>query len=109
MIFLRVPRLVMDFLPDQHEDLFVLFLVIALKSVDENIMVGDDDHIHTGFEGGCGNVFVQAAPVRVSGVHVQVDNDFVHKIPRFKFFPPPGTLGTAPSLMERMREESFLS
>jgi hypothetical protein len=37
-----------------------------------------DHNVQTGFDGSLGNVLMGAATIRVAGVHMQVNNDFVH-------------------------------
>jgi hypothetical protein len=42
-------------------------------------MVCDDDSIQPGFDGCMGDILVGTGPIRVAGMHVQVDDDFVHE------------------------------
>ncbi len=89
VIFLRVPRLIVNFLTDQHEDLFIFFLVIAFKTLNQYIVIGYDHGIHTCRKSSFGDVLMRSASIRVACMHMQIDNDFRHTFLYIKFFPLP--------------------
>ena len=80
VIFLRVAVAVMHLLADQQQHAAAIRLVHILQPVDPDVVVGDDDGIDTGPQGGLGDLAVRAVPVRIGGVHVEVDDVFVHGI-----------------------------
>ena len=79
VVLLRVAVLVVQLLPDQHQHPSVQFLVIALETLHQDVVIGDDDGIQSGLNGSAHDVLVRATAVRVAGVHVQIDDDFVHR------------------------------
>jgi hypothetical protein len=68
-----------NLLPDEHEHALIADALVPFKVFDQHVVVGDDDRVQPLADGGRGNVLVQAAPVRVARVHVQVDSNFVHE------------------------------
>jgi hypothetical protein len=78
VILLRVARLVVDFLSNEHEHALVPVAVAALEVFDQHVVIGDDDRVQTGSDGCRGNIRVQAGPIRVACVHVQVNSNFLH-------------------------------
>jgi hypothetical protein len=78
VVFLRVMRLVMDLLSYQHQDLPVAVSIIVFRTFDQHIMVSDDDCIQAGFQRRSSDGVVVDVPIRVKGVHVEIDDDLVH-------------------------------
>jgi hypothetical protein len=78
VILLGGACLVVDLLPDQHEHTLISVPVVAFKVSDQYIVVGDDDHIQSGAHGSRSDILVQTTPIRVTGVHVQVNGNLFH-------------------------------
>ena len=78
MVLLRVTVLVMDLLPDQQQDAVPGDTVISLQTLYQHVMIRDDDYIQPCFNGRMGDILVSTGAIRVAGMHVQVDDDFVH-------------------------------
>jgi hypothetical protein len=41
-------------------------------------VVGDDDHVYVAVQRVFGNIGVPTRPIRINGVHVKIDDEFVH-------------------------------
>ena len=87
VVLLRYQSLVVDLLPDQEQDPVRPAAVISRHTLYQHIMVCHDDRIQPGLHSGSRDIFMRAAAVRVTCVHVQVDDDFVHKFPVVDDFP----------------------
>ena len=76
-----------DFLSNQEQDPARSAAVVSFHALHQHVMVRHDNDIQPALHRGLGDVFVCTATVRVTGVHVQIDNDFVHKILCVDYFP----------------------
>src|SRR6266581_3352430 len=78
MILLWVARLIVNFFTEQHQHLFFAFTIISLRAGNEHIMVGNNHRIEATFQSGARNILMRPASIGVDGVHVQINNEFVH-------------------------------
>ena len=73
MAFLWAARRIVNFLSDQYQCAPAAFLVIIFNTGDQHVVVGGDDHIHPGLQGGMGDVVF--APMhqalRLRGVRIE--------------------------------------
>ena len=53
-------------------------LVIILRSVHPDIMVGDDDHIEAALQRRLGDLGMAAMTIRIGGMHMKIYDDLVH-------------------------------
>ena len=51
-----------------------------IHSLHQDVVVGDQEHIDARFKGGAGQVSVEAGTIRIGGMHMQIDNQFVHGV-----------------------------
>jgi hypothetical protein len=63
----------------QQQHLFLPILVVIRRAVDQDVMIGDDHGVDAGFQGSLGDLAVRSTPIRVGGVHVKIDDEFVHR------------------------------
>ena len=81
MVLLRQHSAVMDLLTDQNEQALAASLMVSLHAFDPDIVIGDHHRIQTAAESRRGNIAVASRAIRVTGVHVQIHNDFMHAVP----------------------------
>lgn len=70
----------MQFFAYQHEQALPAILVVALKSLNEDIVVRDEQGVHTSLQPGIGEVLVQPTSVRKASVHVYGGDQFLHTV-----------------------------
>ncbi len=87
MVFLWIAILVVDFFASQYEDAFLSFMIISVHPLYQNIVISNQENIHAGFKSRLPQFSVCTGTIRVSGVHVQIDDQFVHVFP-FLITPP---------------------
>jgi hypothetical protein len=78
VILLRIPILIVDFLSNQEQDAVSSDPIISLHTLNQHIVIRHDNRIQTGFNGGVGDILVRASSIREAGMHVQIDDNFVH-------------------------------
>ena len=79
VVLLRDPILVVDFLSNQEQDSVRADAVVSFHALHQDVVIRHDDGIQSRFEGGVGDILVGAGAVRVACMHMQVDDDFVHR------------------------------
>jgi hypothetical protein len=75
---LRVAGRVVYFLANQQQDALIPVTVVIFRTVDQHIVVGHNDCVQARLQGGAGDLGVGIVPIRVGGVHVEVDDDLIH-------------------------------
>ena len=80
MVFLRITVLVVDFLASNYEGSFVPDLTISIHSLHPNVMIGNQKDIHACFKSRTAKIGVDARAIRVGGMHVQINNQFIHSV-----------------------------
>src|SRR5512142_1282454 len=87
MVLLGIAVLVVDLLSNQEQDTacaertrwWARDAVISLHALNEHVMIRHDHNIQTCFNGSLCDIFMGSGPIREAGVHVQVDDNFVHE------------------------------
>ena len=65
MVLLRIAVLVVDFLAGYYKDAFLSFPIIGIHPLHQDIVVGDQEHIHAGFKGRLpSSAYVRSHPSR---------------------------------------------
>jgi len=78
VILLRVARLVVYLFTYQEQDLSIAILVISFGTIDPHVMICHDDGIQPGDHSCLGDLLVRAETIGIAGVHMEVDDGFIH-------------------------------
>jgi hypothetical protein len=79
VILLRLTCLVVDLLTYQQQHPLIAIFVVALRTVDPDIVVGDDQDIDPTAQGGIDETPVGVVPIRVIGMEVKVNEKLGHE------------------------------
>jgi hypothetical protein len=79
VIFLWIAATIMDLLAGEHEDPACGRLNVAINSLNPNIVVRYEHNIQAGFDRSFSNLTMAPRAVGIRGVHVQIQDDFVHR------------------------------
>ncbi|EKD88257.1 MAG: hypothetical protein ACD_34C00646G0001 [uncultured bacterium] len=60
----------MNFFTGKHQYRAALAAMVTFMTFNQDVMVGQNDDIHFGFEGGLNNGAVISGAIRVGGMHV---------------------------------------
>lgn len=70
----------MDFLTDQHQHAPVPIPLVAGWAIHPNIVIGNDNGVQSRSQRSLGDLSMAGVAIGIVGVHMQIDNDFVHAL-----------------------------
>jgi hypothetical protein len=79
MVFLWIAPAIMDFLTGEHEYTPAARFHVTVDALDPHVVVCDQHHIHAGSDRRFSDLPMASSAVGVGGVHVQIQDDFVHR------------------------------
>jgi len=79
VVLLRYQSLVVDFLSNQEQDSAWPATVVSFHALHQHIVIRHDDHIHSGFQCGGGDILMYSTSIGVSGMHMEIHDNFVHR------------------------------